>query len=253
MPKRLNQTNHIITIAIFKETAIMKFETTIQEIIPRTHDVTSFRFPKPADLQYKPGQFLYITIKQGGSELSKHFSFSSSPTDDFIEFTKKFTDHEFSMALKAARVGDWARIDAPYGNFTFEGEHQKIGLLCGGIGITPFMSMCKNATDKGLSSKITLFYGCKTEADIAFRRELEELARKNGNLKVVFVLNQASPGWSGATGNITGDLVQKELGDFGDVTFFACGPPGMVKAMQGLVEGLGLPKEQLKVELFTGY
>ena len=52
------------------------------------------------------------------------------------------------MALKAAKVGDWARIDAPYGAFTFEGEYPKIALLAGGIGVTPFMSICKNATDK---------------------------------------------------------------------------------------------------------
>ena len=78
-------------------------------------------------------------------------------------------------------------------NFTFEGEYPKIALLGGGIGITPFMSICKNATDKGLSSKITLFYGCRTEEDIAFRKEFEELAQKNKNLKLVFIVNQASP------------------------------------------------------------
>src|SRR5450756_2166341 len=111
----------------------MQFETTFQQIIPRTHDVTSFRFPRPAGLDYKPGQFFFITLKQGDKELSKHFSFSSSPTEkDHIEFTKKITDHEYSLALKAAKVGDWARIDAPYGQFTFEGEYPKIALLGGG-------------------------------------------------------------------------------------------------------------------------
>src|SRR4030042_6743233 len=101
----------------------MKFETNVKEIIPRTPNVTSFRFPRPPELDYKPGQFLFITIKQGDKELSKHFSFSSSPTEkDHIEFTKKLTDHEYSEALKSVKVGDWARIDAPYGQFTFEGE-----------------------------------------------------------------------------------------------------------------------------------
>ena len=155
----------------------MKYETTIQEIIPRTHDVTSFRFSRPKELQYKPGQYFFVTIKQDGKELNKHFSFSTSPTEtDYIEFTKKFTDHEYSMALKTAKVGDWARIDGPYGKFTFEGEYPKIALLCGGIGVTPFMSMCKNATDKKLGSKITLFYGCRTEEDIAFKNELGRIS-----------------------------------------------------------------------------
>ncbi len=232
----------------------MKYETTIQDIIPRTHDTTSFRFPRPKELEYKPGQYFFVTIKQGGKELTKHFSFSTSPTEtNYIEFTKKLTDHEYSMALKAAKVGDWARIDAPYGKFTFEGENPKIALLCGGIGITPFISIIKNATDKNLDTKITLFYGCRTEADIAFKTELEELAKKNSNFKLIIVLSQASSEWKGAAGYINAEMVQKEVPNFKDTLFFACGPPPMVAAMQGLVEKLGLPKEQLKLELFTGY
>jgi len=232
----------------------MKFETKIIEIIPRTADVTSYRFPRPPELTYKPGQYFSITIKQGDRELTKHFSFSSSPTDkDHFEFTKKFTDHEYSMALKAAKVGDWARIDAPYGQFTFEGEYPKIALLAGGIGITPFISICKNATDKRLNSKITLFYGCRTENDIAFKQELEKMQEQNKNLKIVFMVNEVSSQWKGATGVINAEMIKKELPDYKDNLFYVCGPPPMVKAMETLVESIGLPKTQLKLEYFTGY
>lgn len=233
----------------------MKFETTFQEIIPRTRDVTSYRFARPDGLEYKPGQFFFITIKQGDKELSKHFSFSSSPTQkDHVEFTKKLIPgHEFSDALAGVKVGDWARIDAPYGQFTFEGEYPKITLLGGGIGVTPFISICKNASDKGIDCKITLFYGCRTENDIVFRKEFEELAQKNKNLKLVFTVNEASPQWKGATGIINADMIKRELPDCKDNIFYACGPPPMVKAMEALIESLGLPKSQLKLEYFTGY
>jgi ferredoxin-NADP reductase len=232
----------------------MKFGTKFQEIIPRTDDVTSFRFPRPAELDYKPGQFFFVTLKQGDKELSKHFSFSSSPTEkDHIEFTKKFTDHEYSLALKAAKVGDWARVDAPYGQFTFEGEYPKIALLGGGIGITPFMSICKNAADKALSSKITLFYGCRTENDMAFREELEELAQKNKNLKLIYIVTQPNEQWKGATGIINAEMIKQLLPDYQENMFYTCGPPPMVEAMEKLVVSLGLPKEKLKRELFSGY
>jgi glycine betaine catabolism B len=232
----------------------MKFETSIKAIIPRTHDVTSFRFPRPEGFEYKAGQFFFVTLKQDGKELTKHFSFSSSPTEkDHIEFTKKLTDHEYSMALKAAKVGDWARIDAPYGQFTFEGEYPKITLLGGGIGITPFISICKNATDKRLNSKITLFYGCRTENDFAFKRELEEIQKQNPNLKLVLMVNEPTPQWKGAVGVITVDMIKKQLPDYKETIFYSCGPPPMVKAMENLVSNLGLPKTQLKLEYFTGY
>jgi ferredoxin-NADP reductase len=232
----------------------MKFETKIQEIIPRTNYVTSFRFPRPAELNYKPGQFFFVTIKQGDKELRKHFSFSSSPTEkDHIEFTKRLTDHEFSLALKAAKVGDWARIEAPFGKFTFEGEYPKIALLGGGIGITPFVSYCKNATDKGLSSKITLFYGCRTPEDITFRKEFETMAQKNKNLKLIFSVSQASPEWKGATGIINAEMIKQHLPDYRENMFYTCGPPPMIEAMEKLIESLGLLKEKLKREIFSGY
>jgi glycine betaine catabolism B len=232
----------------------MKFETNFQGITPRTHDVTSFRFPRPEGFEYKAGQFFFVTLRQGGKELSKHFSFSSSPTEsDHIEFTKKLTDHEYSLALKAVKVGDWARIDAPYGQFTFEGEYPKIALLGGGIGITPLKSICKNATDKHLNSKITLFYGCRTEGDLVFRQEFEEMQVQNPNLKLVLMVNEPTPQWKGAVGIITPDLVKKQLPDYRETVFYACGPPPMVKAMENLVSRLGLPKTQLKLEYFTGY
>jgi ferredoxin-NADP reductase len=227
----------------------------VKEIIPRTHNVTSFRFPRPAELNYKPGQFLFVTIKaQDGKELSKHFSLSSSPTEKtHIEFTKKLSDSDFSAALKALKEGDWARIDAPYGKFTFEGEHEKIGLLGGGIGITPFISICKYCTDKRLDTKVALLYGNRTENDIPFRKQLEAMQKQNKNLKLVFTLNEASSGWKGATGFITADMIKKELPDFKETMFYTCGPPAMVEIMGKLVEQLGLPKTQLKREYFTGY
>jgi ferredoxin-NADP reductase len=232
----------------------MIFETKFQEIIQRTHDVTSFRFPRPTELDYKPGQFFFVTLKQSDKELKKHFSFSSSPTEkDRIEFTKKLTDHEYSLALKTAKVGDRARLEAPFGQFTFEGEYPKIALLGGGIGITPFVSYCKNAADKGLSSKITLFYGCRTQEDIAFKKEFEHLAQQNKNLKLVFIVNQPTPDWKGLTGIINADLIKQQLPDYQESMFYTCGPPPMVEAMEKLVENLGLPKEKLKREYFSGY
>ena len=232
----------------------MKFETNVKDIIPRTYNVTSFRFPRPAELDYKAGQFLFISLKADGKELSKHFSFSSSPTEKtHIEFTKKLSDSNFSAALKALKKGDWARIDAPYGKFTLEGEHKQIGLLGGGIGITPFIGMCKYCTDMRLDTKITLLYGNRTESDIAFRKELEAMQEQNDNMKVVFTLNEADSGWKGATGFITADMIKKEMPDYKETMFYTCGPPAMVEIMAKLIKQLGLPKTQLNREYFTGY
>jgi ferredoxin-NADP reductase len=216
--------------------------------------VTSFRFPRPTTLNYKPGQYLFVTIKSVGKNLSKTLSLSSSPTEKaHIEFTKKLTDSEFSNTLRTLKVGDWAMIDAPYGKFTFEGENEKVALLAGGIGITPFRSICKYCTDMRLTAKITLLYGNRSESDIVFKEELEELERQNENLKVVFMLNEASSGWKGVAGVIDAELVKKEVPDYKERMFYVCGPPPMVQAMEKLIRDLGLPQTQLRLEAFTGH
>jgi ferredoxin-NADP reductase len=232
----------------------MKFETKVEEIIPRTYNVTSFRFRRPATLSYKPGQYLFLTIKSRERNLSKTFSISSSPTEKkHIEFTKKLTDSEFSVALRMLKVGDWVRIDAPYGKFTFEGENEKIALLAGGIGITPFKSICRYCTDMRLTSKIALLYGNRSERDIVFREELEEMEKQNKNLKVIFILNEASNAWKGAKGVINAEMVKKEVPDYEERVFYVCGPPPMVQAMEKLINDLGLPPAQLRLEAFTGH
>ena len=42
--------------------------------------------------------------------------------------------------------------------------------------------------------------------------------------------------------------------EIANAMFYTCGPPGMLKAMQDLLQKeLQIPKNRLKVEAFTGY
>ncbi len=80
------------------------------------------------------------------------------------------------------------------------------------------------------------------------------MAQKNRNLKLVFTVNQpAPPDWKGATGIINADMIKQQLPDYQENMFYTCGPPPMIEAMEKLVVSLGLPKEKLKRELFSGY
>ena len=232
----------------------MRFETEVIDIIQRTHNVKSFRFPRPASFTYKPGQYMFITIKKGQGQLRKPFSISSSPTEEgFIEFTKKFTDHPFSMTLKDMKVGDWAAIDGPYGNFTFEGEFDRVGMMSGGVGITPLRSICKYCADTMSKAKITLLYGNRTEEDIIFRKEFEEMLKLYKNLKVVFTVDEPNARWTGRVGVIDAGMIKDEIPDYLKTVFYLCGPPGMVEALRKLLGNMGIQGDQIKTENFQGY
>jgi ferredoxin-NADP reductase len=184
---------------------VKEFQTTAIEIIRRTHDIKSFRFFAPQDAYFKPGQYFVLTIKIKGQDATKHFSFSSSPTErGFIEFTKRIRTDEFSEALDQLRVGDWARIRMPFGFFTFEGEHDKIALLSGGIGITAIRSMCKFASDERLLTDIILIYGNKTENGVAFHEDLLRMESENEKLRAVYALSDPIDKikWKGRVGFI---------------------------------------------------
>ena len=214
----------------------------------------SFRFPKPRLFEYKPGQFMFIAVKLNGEKARKHFTISSSPTEkEFIEFTKKLTGHRFSNALDSLKVGDHVVIDAPYGRFTFEGEFKKIGMLSGGIGITPLRSICRYCTDKQLDTDIILLYGNNTEKDIAFKEDLEQMQKRNRNLKVVFTISEASGGWEGYAGRIDAEMIEQEIPDYQKRVVFMSGPPGMVRAMEEILKSLDVSSERIKKESFSGY
>jgi ferredoxin-NADP reductase len=233
----------------------MKFEAEVTDVIQRTYNVKSIRFSRPASFDYRPGQFMFISVKSGQGELlKKPFTISSSPTErDIIEFTKKLSDHPFSRALSVLEVGDWVAIDGPYGDFTFEGEFERIGMLSGGIGITPLRSICRYCLDTNLKTKIRLLYGNRTEEDIVFRKEFEEMQKLSMNLKVVFAVDEASKAWNGYVGRIDAEMVKKEIPDYLETVFYTCGPPAMVEAMERLLNDLGLHEEQIKTENFPGY
>jgi ferredoxin-NADP reductase len=232
----------------------LEFETQIKDVLARNYNVKSFRFHRPSSIDFKPGQFMFVTIKNDGGEIQKHFTISSSPTEkEYMEFTKKLTGHPFSNALEKLRVGDWAKIDAPYGDFTFSGDFKRVGMLTGGIGITPLRSMCRYCTDLNLNCKITLLYSNHSEKDIIFREELESMQKQNRNLKVVFTSNEHSADWNGYTGRIDADMVKKEIPDYLETHIYTCGPPSMVEAMNTLLKDMKVNEEHIHKEDFPGY
>ena len=233
----------------------MEFETRVKEIIPRTPNVKSFRFEIKEDIDFKAGQFFFVTIKINGLERTKHFSFSNSPTEKgYIEFTKKITESEFSKALDGLRIGDWARLRMPYGSFILKEEYKKIAFLSGGIGITPIRSITKYVVDKKLDIDMVLLYGNRSTGDVAFKQDLDVMQKQYSKFKVVHVLSQAEPEWSGKRGHIDGRIIKDEISNYAERKFYICGPPLMVKSMQRIIlEELNLSKENIITENFSGY
>jgi ferredoxin-NADP reductase len=228
------------------------YETDVERLVQRTKNILSIRFAKPNGFDYLAGQYIFITLGEGDAEVTKHLTISSSPTENFLEITKRLTGHPFANALLSLKPGDNVRIKGPYGKFVL-GDHKKIGMLSGGIGITPLRSMIKYSTDKILSTSIILIYSNKNEDDIAFKDEFQEIQRHNPNLKIINTITEPSRYWNGSERRINSEMIKRYLPDYGERVFYISGPEKMVNAMLILLNDLEIPESQIRKEYFSGF
>ncbi|MDQ1253304.1 MAG: glycine betaine catabolism [Euryarchaeota archaeon] len=231
----------------------MIFETNVVETIQRTPDIKSIRFEKPQGFHYLAGQYIFVTLGDDPDQVTKHFTLSSSPTEDFLEITKRLTGHPFANVLASLGAGDKVSMMGAYGDFTFQGEYDKVGMLSGGIGITPLRSMIKYSIDKKLNVSIILLYSNRFENDIAFRDELENIQTETPNIKVIETITKPGLDWKGVSGRVNVGMVKKFIPDLMERTFYTSGPQKMVDAMVSLLRELGIPEKQIKQEYFPGY
>ncbi|HUS76695.1 MAG TPA: FAD-dependent oxidoreductase [Methanothrix sp.] len=232
---------------------VAQFETQVIETLQNTPSSRSIRFCRPNGFGYLPGQFIILRLNGMQGEIGKPLSLSSSPTEDFLEVTKRLTGHEFSNALLSLKKGDTIRFSGPYGNFTFNGENEKIAMLTGGIGITPLRSMIKYCTDKGLVTDIYLFYSNRQEDDIPFKNDLAALKAKNQNLTIINTLTHPGPSWKGRIGRIDANMIKEQLADYSEWAFYISGPEKMVDSMLLVLKEMKIPEKQARKEYFPGY
>ena len=144
-------------------------------------------------------------------------------------------------------------IDNIAGTFTLPKE-KKIPLvfIAGGIGITPFISMLRYINEQKLNYKITLLYSNRNKESTAFFKELEEIARKNKNIRIILTMVE-DPEWQGETRMIDAKLLKDYFPETNRNIYMIAGPPGMVKAVADVLRKLGVDSENILLDNFAGY
>jgi glycine betaine catabolism B len=152
--------------------------------------------------------------------------------------------------MNELKPGDKISSSSPSGNFHYNPlfHGNKLALIAGGSGITPFMSMIRELSDKNLSRRLHLFYGCRVEDDVIYRAELDKIASAHKNFTWDLVVSEPAPSYRGHTGFINAGLIKERL-DGLDWTFFICGPPAMYQFCLPELEKLQIPSRKIKVEV----
>ena len=259
--------------------------TLLEKIKSEGTDVMSFKFSKKQGeqkkwgedsqnikeiLDYKAGQFAFFDIGEVYNDSKgpiRHFTISSSPTEDFIMLSTRIRDSPYKQRLASLEKGAKVKVRGPQGEFVIHEDYSKTAIfLSGGIGVTPFRSMIKYATDMQLPLKIIMFDSNKNKENVLFKKEFDEWTSQNKNISIIYNLTeeknpqeqQSSPMdiWKGEYGRIDKAMILRyvDSSTLKDSLFYICGPPNMLKAMKSLIqEELKIPEEKIKVEEFTGY
>ena len=186
---------------------------------PVAEGTMAFHLEKPAGFEFRPGQALEV-ILPGGAE------------------------------------GEEGRH--PFGSLILHKKAERAGVLvAGGIGITPFMSMLRNAAEQHSEQSLVLLYSNRRPEDAAFLAELQALAQRHPKFRLVATMTgmaRSQQAWDGATGYIDGAFVRRAIEGLPAPIFYVSGPPALVEAMRGtLVDDAGVDEDDVRSEEFYGY
>lgn len=238
---------------------------TVKNIVRETKDAICIVFghPEGREISYKSGQFLSLIATVQGKEVRRSYSLCSSPVvdEDLAVLVKRVDDGVLSNhLLDNLKTGDTIRALEPMGHFTTDYQKERkrhLIMFAGGSGITPMMSHIKSTLSLEPDSVVSLIYCNRTLESVIF---MDELTRREvqyeGRLHVIHVLDEAPMNWQGLSGLLNHDMLKKlfeRIPNWGIemTTYLMCGPEGMMKNVETLLEASHIPKEKIYKESFV--
>ncbi|HET9124964.1 MAG TPA: 2Fe-2S iron-sulfur cluster binding domain-containing protein, partial [Solirubrobacteraceae bacterium] len=232
-------------------------ELMIETLEPLTHDI--YRLVLDATkLQFRPGQYVDITIpgSGGGEGDTRSFSMANLPASGKLEFMiKAYPEGRFSSLLAGGEIaqGQTLTVTGPYGVFTLRrASDRPLLFIGGGAGMAPILALLRSLADEGSERSAVFYYGARTPADLFHLDELRELERRLPNFRFVPALSDCGEDadWEGERGMITEVVIRREQ-DLSGMDAYLCGPPPMVDAAIAMLDAKGVPEDRVFYDKFT--
>lgn len=222
-------------------------------------DTLAITLEKPSDFNYSAGQSIDLTLPASdGSNLTHTFSLITAPHEDNIAIATRVRDSQYKQTLKDLGEDSILSIEGPYGEFALHQDVEKLAVfIVGGIGITPFLSLLRDAKNNKSPHKFYLFYSNRRPEDTTFLQELNDLDNST-DIDFTFIptmteFEATAKGWSGEQGYITWELISRYIPAGVDVHYYMAGPQGMTTAMHKMLSENGVSEESMTSEQFSGY
>jgi ferredoxin-NADP reductase len=238
-----------------------KFETTLSSNETVAEGTMAFHFARPAGFSFKPGQSMNVSLidppETDAKGNARTFSIVSAPHENELVIATRMRDTAFKRVLKAMPEGGRVALRGPAGLFTLDpADARPAVFLAGGIGITPFVSMLRDAAHSRLARDLWLFYSNRRPEDAAFLNELSAVSKRNARCHFVGTMvemDKSSRPWSGEKGFLDRAMLERHLKSLAANVYYAAGPPGLVEAMQKMLAGAGVAEDAIRTDEFFGY
>jgi predicted ferric reductase len=190
----------------------------------------------------EPGQyFRWRFLTRRTWHVAHPYSLSAEPDGRRLRITATVSGRHGSL-LPALPAGTRIVAEGPCGGLLAErGWDGPVLLIAGGIGVTPLRALFA-AFPSGL---VTLVYRSRTDSDVAFRTELDELAAER-NARVHYL-----PGARDEVGNslAPGRLVHL-CPEIERAKVYVCGSAGFVDHVRASLSALGIASPDIHTESF---
>src|SRR5580700_6392015 len=175
----------------------------VREIVAETPRVKSLLLDVTSWQGHRAGQHVDIRLTaEDGYQAQRSYSIASPPEDDFLSLTaERVEDGEVSPYLvDELRTGDQFELRGPIGGY-FVWTIAIGGPLCliaAGSGIAPLMAMLRHRDRQNIRVPAMLLHSSRNLEDVIYRTELDAMARRDPDLRVVTTLTRKQPeGWAG--------------------------------------------------------
>ncbi len=201
-----------------------------------------------ADFEFLAGQYITVTLPGLGALPTRaqfrDFSIASPPYErQRISIAFRHSDSPFKKILLSGDTHNEVEIEGPKGIFTLPKDADThIVFIAGGIGVTPFYSMLRQAVHDGLAYPITLLYYNSNRMRAAYFDELHELCSKSDSLTFVPIF-----------GPVDREQIRQQTTEKPPSAWFIAGPPRMVSSARRLLIYNNVDDATIKIEEFTGY
>lgn len=184
------------------------------------------------------GQHVNLTAEINGVRISRCYSITNTPDDKTVDITVRVQPNGLMSTWLANNLKRRAIVElgSVFGELTLSKNiEDPLVLLAAGSGITPMMSLVRQAARSLSSRPITLLYWEKNAASFCFSKELDRINASHSLIRVHKITTQEQVAGLGA-GRISSDHIAQFIPELSTSEVYACGSSGFVSAAQELVE-----------------